>query len=471
MWLFFVFAWLGLLAVLAIFTQQAFGYDVDRISALFYALPPTQRLATGALVLMAISLIVATVIQAYSLSQQQRHLKQLRGRLKGARQDTVAAIGSQNHFEAAVQHLVDSDPGEAVSSLEEKLTDTEQRAVLQRSQNEAADLPDRVEEIRRRQLALREMVGEVAEKRRTMEPVFGELRDRQRQLERSLSELEVDDGKNNVGLRLKELDDDVSLLRARLGSLQESLATLSRFKEELTKAQAELVPLQSPEAGIHALIGELRLSRDQLTKALDEFEGSGDEPISSRVEALSRGKIEIEQRVARLDDSFNILDAIRLDLEELGERRAHLERSIAEVEIDPNGMSLTDRQNALNEFVIQSRLRLRTLQDSSAMLTRFKEELAKSQADLVPLQAPVFGIEALIGEVIAIRDLVTKTLGEIELSGDDQLGSRVEVLSDGKREIDERIAQVFDHFAKLDSIRKDIGGIFTTIRGTLNRIG
>jgi hypothetical protein len=105
------------------------------------------------------------------------------------------------------------------------------------------------------------------------------------------------------------------------------------------------------------------------------------------------------------------------------------------------------------------------------MLTRFKEELAKSQADLVPLQAPVFGIEALIGEVIAIRDLVTKTLGEIELSGDDQLGSRVEVLSDGKREIDERIAQVFDHFAKLDSIRKDIGGIFTTIRGTLNRIG
>ena len=105
------------------------------------------------------------------------------------------------------------------------------------------------------------------------------------------------------------------------------------------------------------------------------------------------------------------------------------------------------------------------------MLNRFRQELAQSQADLVPLQAPVFGIEALIAEVHAIRDLVTKTLGEIEANGDNKLSSRVEVLSSSKREIDERIAQVFDHFAKLDSIRKDIGGIFTTIRGTLNRIG
>lgn len=471
MWLFFVLAWLCLLAVLAIFTQQAFGYDLERISALFYALPATQRLATGALVLMAVSLIVATMIQAYSLSRQHRHLKLLRGRLKGARQDTVAALGSQNQFDTAVQHLVDSDPEEALSSLEKKLSDTEQRSVLQRSRNEAADLPDRVDDIRRRQHALREMLGEVAEKRRTMEPVFGELRDRQRQLERSLSELEVDDNKNDVGLRLKELDDDVSLIRARLGSLQESLATLNRFKEELTKAQAELVPLRSPEAGIHALIDELRVSRDQLTRTLDEFEASGDEPISSRVEALSKNKIEIGQRVAHLDDCFNILGTIRLDFEELAERQLQLEHSLAEVETDPNGKSLTDRQNALNEFVIQSRLRLRTLQDSSATLTRFKEELAKSQADLVPLQAPVFGIEALIGEVHAIRDLVTKTLGEIESNGDSRLGSRVEALSNSKREIDERISQVFDHFAKLDSMRKDIGGIFTTIRGTLNRIG
>ena len=155
------------------------------------------------------------------------------------------------------------------------------------------------------------------------------------------------------------------------------------------------------------------------------------------MEALSKNKIEIEQRVAHLDDCFNILDTIRLDFDELSERQAHLQRSLRKWKPIRTARALTDRQNALNEFIIQSRLRLRTLQDLSTTLSVFKDELAKSQADLVPLQAPVFGIEALIGEVHAIRDLVNRTLGEIEASGDSKLGSRVEALSDSKREIDE----------------------------------
>ena len=252
--------------------------------------------------------------------------------------------------------------------------------------------------------------------------------------------------------------------------LQKSLTTLNRFKEELGKSQAELVPLRAPQAGINALIDELRLRRDQLIVTLDELESSGDEKLSSRVEALSKSKTEIEQRVARVDDCFNILDAIRLDFEELGERRTHLERSLSEVETDSSGKSLIDRQNALSEFVVQSRLRLGKLQESLATLNQFKEELAKSRAELVPLQAPVFGIEALIDEVNKNRDLLIKTLGEIEFNGDEKLSSRVEALSRNKLEIDARITQVFENFTKLDSMRKDIGEIFTSIRSTLNRI-
>jgi hypothetical protein len=189
------------------------------------------------------------------------------------------------------------------------------------------------------------------------------------------------------------------------------------------------------------------------------------------VEALAREKLAIVQRVSRLDDCFHILDSIRLDFDELGERRAHLERSLAEIETDPGGNSLIDRQNALNEFIIQARLRLTRLQDSSATLTRFKEELVKSQTELVPLQSPVFGIEALIREINTNGDILIRTLGEIESRGDERLGSRVEALALSKLEIDERLVQVFENFQKLDSMRKDIGEIFTSIRGTLNRIG
>jgi chromosome segregation ATPase len=458
MW-FPIVAWIVLVSAAAFFAGATLHLDPAQVSLQFAALPASQRFSLGAIILTTLALIGSSVWQAYGLARQN---KSLRDRLKGLRNGTLAALGSQDQFDTAVQHLADRDPEEAIALLQKTLTDTEQRAVQQQS---------RLDEIRRRQLALREMIGTVAEKRRVIEPVFGELKDRQRQLERALTDLETDDNKNNLGERLKELGHNVSLIHSRQGLLQESLATLNRFKEELSKAQAELVPLRAPEAGIYALIAELHVRRNQLTAALDELESSGDEKLSSRVEALSRERDEILHRVARLDDCFNILDTIRLDFEELRERQVHLEKSLAEVETDPGGRKLIDRQNALNEFVIQSRLRLGKLQDSAATLNQFKEALAKSQAELMPLQAPVFGIEALIGEVIANRDILIKTLAEIELRGDEQLGSRVGALAENKLEIDERIAHVFEHFQKLDSMRKDIGEIFTSIRSTLNRIG
>jgi chromosome segregation ATPase len=471
MWPVFVFVWLAFLAIVAILAQQAFGYDLTHLPAHFQALPLPQRIATGAIAAMAIALIAASIWQAQRASRQEKSLKLLRDRLKTTREDTVVAHALQSHFDAAARHLAENDPEEAIVSIRKRLSDTEQTAAAQQSLNQASDMQDQLADIRRRQKELREKVGVIAEQRRVMEPVFAEIRDRQRQLERSLGELETDDHKNGVAVRLKELDQDVASILGRLNTLQDSFAALNRYKEQLDKSQAELVPLRTPEAGLHALIEQLRLGYAELAKTLAELETNGGEPLVSRVETLSRDKLELEQRLARVDDCFNILDAIRLDFEELGQRRQQLEQALAEIEIDQSGKSLDERQNALNEFVIQSRIRLGALQETFMTLDQFKKELAKARADLVPLQAPVFGIEALIGDVHAIRNLLVTTLCEIEANGDGPLSSRVEALAKSKREVEERIAKVFENFTTLDLLRKDIGGIFTTIRGTLNRIG
>ena len=256
-----------------------------------------------------------------------------------------------------------------------------------------------------------------------------------------------------------------------MNAVQDTFATLNQYKEDLAKSHAELAPLRSSDAGINALISELALSHDRLAKSIDELETGGEAPLATRVETLSKNKIEIEQRLARIDDSFNILKAIRLDFEELGQRQDQLDRSLADVETDPDGKTLADRQNALNEFVLQSRQRLGALQETLATLNAFKAELSKSQADLVPLKAPVFGIEALIAEVGNTHDLLAKTVGEIEANGDVTLASRVDALTRSKREVEDRLVRIFDNFNALDALRKDIGGIFSTIRNSLNRIG
>ncbi|WBL81116.1 hypothetical protein I3J27_12085 [Bradyrhizobium xenonodulans] len=468
MWLFFLVAWFVLLAVIAFLAQQAFGYDIGHLPAWFGGLPVPQRVATGAPLALALALIGAT---AWRLSRQDRRLNTLRGRLKKTREDVVVAHALQNHLDATVQHLIESDPREAVSALHDKLGETEQRALLQQGRNESTDMHDQLADIRRRQQALREMVGKVADQRRAVEPVFTEIRDRQNQLERSLHDLETDDRKNNLADRQRDIARDVSTLLTRVNAVQDIFATLNQYKEDLAKSHAELVPLRSTDAGINAVIGELGLSHDRLAKSIEELESGGEAPLGTRVETLSKNKIEIEQRLARIDDSFNILKAIRLDFEELGQRQAQLERSLADVETDPDGKTLTERQNALNDFVLQSRQRLGVLQETLATLNAFKTELSKSQADLVPLKAPVFGIEALIAEVGTTRDLLARTVGEIEASGDVTLASRVDALTESKREVEDRLGRIFDNFNALDALRKDIGGIFSTIRNSLNRIG
>jgi hypothetical protein len=49
------------------------------------------------------------------------------------------------------------------------------------------------------------------------------------------------------------------------------------------------------------------------------------------------------------------------------------------------------------------------------------------------------------------------------------LASRVDALTKSKREVEDRLARIFDNFNALDALR--IGGIFSTSRNTLNRVG
>jgi hypothetical protein len=203
MWLLFVFAWVCFLALIAVVAQQGFGYDLGRLTTHFFELPAGQRWAAAAIVVMAVALIGTSIFLSLRMSRQGENLRLLRARMKSARDDMVVAHGLQSHFDGVVQHLVDSTPQQAIAELQKRLVETEQKVALQQSQNEATDIEEQLDDIRRRQQILRETVGEVAERRRVTEPVFAEIKDRQRQLERSLSKLEVDDNKLNLADRLQ----------------------------------------------------------------------------------------------------------------------------------------------------------------------------------------------------------------------------------------------------------------------------
>jgi len=189
------------------------------------------------------------------------------------------------------------------------------------------------------------------------------------------------------------------------------------------------------------------------------------------VEALDSAKRDAEQRIIRLEGSHAILDTIRRDFIDLKKRQDDLALAFEEVETDSGGRSLADRLSGLDEFSAQTRVRLRILQESLTTLGRYRKDLANSQAEMAPLQAPEEGVNALIVELNNRRAQLMTTLDELEFNGGEKLGARVEALADSKRETEQRIAQVREYFAKLDAIRNDIAGTFTNINNALGRPG
>jgi chromosome segregation ATPase len=469
MWLLIV-AWFALLGAAALFAQQALGFNLDEAPKLFNALPFPQQALIGLVATLAPVLVVSSVWQASGSARRNRQLENLQSTLDGIRKETVEADEAQRSFDAAGGHLSGNDPVDALTSLQQRLIDAEQRTAHQKSRTESVDLRERLDEIKHRQHTLRKVIGEVSDKRRTIEPIFGELKQRQIQLEEALSEIETDDAKNSLSNRLKEVSKNVGAIQGRLKALEDSWETLGRYRQEIIQSSTQLVRLQSPQTGVAALIDELRGQHDQLTQSLGALETHGNVTLGSHVESLSKGKIDTEQRLARLGDCFATLDEIRRQFGELEEQRAHLERAIAEVETDASGRSLADRQNELHDFTAQTRVRVRVLQDSSTALSGFKQDMEKSQAALVPLQAPKDGLEALIAELRERRDRLSRTIDEIESQGEEKLSARVEALYRSKVETEQRIAAIVAHFAKLDTIRKEVNDLFVKLNGTLDRL-
>jgi chromosome segregation ATPase len=209
----------------------------------------------------------------------------------------------------------------------------------------------------------------------------------------------------------------------------------------------------------------------ELSKVLDDVETKNGEKLAVHADTLARNKRDTEARMGQLTESTGVLEQIRTAFHELAERAERLARSLAEIETDPNGKSLIDRQNEMNQFVEASRGRLGTLEHTLGLLNRFKEELDKYQRELSPLQSPTSGIEAAISDLHGRSDRLDQSLSELEDANGERLAGRVEAIHRNKVETEQRIAEAVGHFSRLDALRQDVDGLFSKLRVTIDKLG
>jgi prefoldin subunit 5 len=301
------------IAALVVF-QQSMGVAPGDIWAAIQGWSLAQQVAVAAIVLAFVFALAAGIWQSDRIAQQEKAIDILQKRMNGIRDEIGAAGEDQAGADAAVRHLVGTDPVAIIDDVQRRLTETETRTSQQEAQNEAIDLQTRIDEIRRRQQALRTQLGSVSEKRRTIEPMLGEVKERQGLIERTLGDVEKDESGKGIAARLEEAESFLNRGHTRLDALETALGSLKGIGERLEQLQGEIAPLKHAESGVKAMLGGVLALQTQVDVALSSLEKDEDGVIGERIEKLAKAKAEIEQRIAALTGSLGSLEAMRGDI-------------------------------------------------------------------------------------------------------------------------------------------------------------
>ncbi len=306
----------ALLVVALVVLHQSLGIAPgDALNAIL-AWPIEQRLAIVLIAAVVVFLIGAAVWQSDRLSQQAKAIDILQKRMNGLRDQASAADEQQGGVDAAVRHLVGTDPVATIDDIQQRLTQTEARTSEQAAQNEAVDLQSRIDEIRRRQHALRTQLGSVSEKRRVIEPMLGEVKERQVLIDRALGDLEKDETGKTLDSRLEETEGFLNRGHTRLESLETTFGKFEQVRERMQQLQGEITPLRSAESGIKTLVEQVAALQKEVDQTLLSLEKDEGGTIGERLDRLSKSKSELEQRMAALTACFGSLEAIRQDVGE-----------------------------------------------------------------------------------------------------------------------------------------------------------
>lgn len=306
----------ALLIVALIVLQQSAGLGPGEIINTILGWPIEQKLAAFVAIAAIVCVLVVAIWQSDRIAQQAKAIAVLQNRVNGIRDQVAAVEGEQTAADAAVRHLVGTDPVATIEDVQQRLAQSETRTAEQSAQNEAVDLQARIDEIRKRQHALRTQLGAVSEKRRVIEPMLGEVKERQQLIERSLGDLEKDESGKTLDVRLQETEGFLNRGHTRLEAIEAIFGKFEQVRDGLRQLQNDMTPLRNQEKGIKALVEQVATLQKDVDAALLSLEKDESGTIGERLDRLTKSKSDLEQRIAALTDSFGSLEAIRRDIGE-----------------------------------------------------------------------------------------------------------------------------------------------------------
>jgi chromosome segregation ATPase len=430
--------------------------DIAALFEAFRSEPLAQKLAWFVAVLILLALIPATLWLCDALIRQRKAASALELRLGGLQQGVKELARSQVDAEGSVQHLVRTDPEDAIGAIAQRLNEAERTAQIQQHRNEIGDLQSRVDELRAQQQGLRERLIPILDKRRSIEQLFAELDSREIDIDRALTEIVSGDDATAIELRLEDLTEFVRRGHERCDEIERASKTVASLKDDYAGLRTRLNPYAAADDGVARRVKELGEIRDELAAEIDSLQQTPQGSLAARVQIFVDHKAKLDDGLANLELQFSRLATLRKDVEGLSD---NLDRALDTL----SGAGADDADTSLeevSEFIRATQSQFDEIERKMITFAQIKTKLGDLQSRLAPLESKDGGIADAIAQVQDLRDRLIAKIERLEADENGDLAARVDTFIEARQELEKRVTNVTEHFSKLATIRSDIAGLF-----------
>ncbi len=442
------------------FVGLAQGSEMAALIAAFDSEPLLYKIAWAVIVLVPLVMLPVAAWLWDRLARERAAARGLERRLDGARARVKDLGKSQVDAETGVQHLTKSDPEDAIAELQRRITEAERFAQIQQNRNAAVDLESRVDALRSQQQALKDRLGPVLDARRAIEQLFAELDSRQGDIDRGLAEAASGDDGTALDLRLKNLAEFVRQGNVRCDQIEHAAKTVAELREANGDLGARLTPLTATDDGIASRLRQVGEQHERLAANLDAIERTPEGLLAERVQKLAEDRNRLNAQIEHLNAQFTQLASLRKDV---GTLFSAFGRALGTLSLTRGEAGASDadaRLDELSRFVEQTQGHFDEIERRVPVFEQLRARLQDLQTRLVPLESGDSGVLKLIADLHDIREKLILKIRRIEGGEEGDLAARIKLFADAKSELEERVLNLSDQFARLSTIRKDIAGLF-----------
>ncbi len=442
--------------------------EMAALIAAFGSQPLPHKLAWAVIVLVPLIMLPFAVWLWDKLVRQGKAADSLESRLNGVRNRVADLTKTQTDAESDVEHLVRTDPEDAIAGLQRRITEAERFVQVQQSRNEVVDLESRIGQIRDQQQKLMERLVPTLDARRAVELLFSDVDRNHNDIERTMAEISHGDDGVALDIRLKNLSEFVRQSNARCDQIEQASKTIAGLKESAAELQTRLAPLAAPDAGVTSRARQVSEAYEKLAAEIDSLERAPEGALTARVQALAEHKNRLAEGIAQLEAEFSKLATLRSDASSFAVALSRALNIVASGKDEETAADGDGRVHELSQFVENTQQQFADIEHRSAILGQLRTRLGELQSRLAPLEAQDSGVLKVIADLQDIRDQLVIKIRRLEGGEDGDLAARVKLFADTKRDLEERVAVLSDHFTKLATIRNDIAGLFDKLSSAVS---